>query len=68
MRKTELKMNRMRKYQMLKNKNQQYEKEGQELHYKLEERKDGGHGWKPRGDIKRRIFINGLGESKEMEH
>eukprot|EP00972_Heterocapsa_arctica_P079953 11782102-Heterocapsa_arctica.AAC.1 len=26
----------MRKYQMLMNKNQQYDKEGQELHYKLE--------------------------------
>ena len=36
MRKTQLKMNRMRKYQMLINKNKQYDEEGQELHYKLE--------------------------------
>eukprot|EP00972_Heterocapsa_arctica_P053654 7905807-Heterocapsa_arctica.AAC.1 len=36
MRKTQLKLNRMRKYQMLTNKNQEQEEEGKSLHYKLE--------------------------------
>eukprot|EP00972_Heterocapsa_arctica_P082897 12215238-Heterocapsa_arctica.AAC.1 len=36
MRKTQLKLNRMRKYQMLVNKKQEQEEEGHILHYKLE--------------------------------
>eukprot|EP00972_Heterocapsa_arctica_P024996 3684658-Heterocapsa_arctica.AAC.1 len=36
MRKTQLKLNRMRKYQILVNKNQEPQEEGQSLHYKLE--------------------------------
>eukprot|EP00972_Heterocapsa_arctica_P082331 12132734-Heterocapsa_arctica.AAC.1 len=36
MRKTQLKLNRMRKYKMLVNKKQEHQEEGQTLHYKLE--------------------------------
>eukprot|EP00972_Heterocapsa_arctica_P034127 5023779-Heterocapsa_arctica.AAC.1 len=36
MRKTQLKLDIMRKYQMLVNKKQEYKEEGKTLHYKLE--------------------------------
>eukprot|EP00972_Heterocapsa_arctica_P052527 7727319-Heterocapsa_arctica.AAC.1 len=36
MRKTQFKLNSMRKYQMLVNKKQEHQQEGQTLHYKLE--------------------------------